>query len=289
MSTSIEIGSTAEALSYLYELSLNQSSLCFRGQADFGWAVQPSIYRFSNFSRFQTVQFERFLLNSKPPKPSPPLTHTEFDLEWLMVSQHYGMPTRLLDWTSDILIGLYFACAGKENLDKDGALFICDQGDYPSYNAYDEDAMISQELSFVNTNVINPRMRLQSGSFMMWGHRPLDRTDVESYDLWEYHKSKEEDFLVQKIKIKPRKKEPILEELSKIYAISHDNLYLEDGFLERKYLDTFQKVKEKLRLMTLYVTDAEKLSKEEEEKAMSLFQHKCRNMYKGCKSLRLIA
>uniref|UniRef100_A0A3B0MK21 FRG domain-containing protein n=1 Tax=Arsenophonus endosymbiont of Trialeurodes vaporariorum TaxID=235567 RepID=A0A3B0MK21_9GAMM len=38
--------------------------------------------------------------------------------------QHYGLPTRLLDWSSNLLVGLYF-CRIK-SLDKDGALFIFD-------------------------------------------------------------------------------------------------------------------------------------------------------------------
>lgn len=164
----MKIESTYDALSYLYNLSLNQTNLRFRGQAGFGWDIIPSIHRSSGLARYQTVTHERFLLEERPKEPSPPLTHTGFELEWLMVAQHYGVPTRLLDWTSDILIALYFACDDKKAMNEDGALIICNKDDYSQYNAYDESAMESQDLSFVSTNVVNPRMRLQSGCFMIW-------------------------------------------------------------------------------------------------------------------------
>ncbi len=282
----MEINSTAEALSYLYGLSLNQSNLRFRGQADFGWQVQSSIYRFSNFQRYQTVQYEKFLLDHRPPKPCPPLTHTAFELEWLMISQHYTVPTRLLDWTSDILIALYFECDDIDNMEKDGAVFVCNQDDYPMFAAYNEHAMENQALSFVSTNVVNPRMRLQSGSFMMWGHSPLDESTRESYDLWKYHEVQEKEFILEKILIRSSKKKSILQELDRIYSINHDNVYLVKGYLEQKYLNQFQKLKDTLRLMTLYVTDADRLNKNEEMEARSNFKIECKNMFRQCTNLR---
>jgi len=240
----MDVKSTNDALRYLYKLSPNRTNLRFRGQADFDWTVQPSIYRYSGFRRYQTVQFESFLLEYMPPEPEPPLTLTKFELEWLMVSQHYGVPTRLLDWTIDILIALFFACEAKASLDKDGALFVCDLKNYKKFNQYKEPAMESQEFSFVSTNVVNPRMRLQSGCFMLWGHAPLNKSTRESYDLWSYHAAKNRNFFMQKIRIAACDKRNILKELEDIYSINRESVYNLNGFLEREYLQRFQQLKE---------------------------------------------
>ena len=40
----------------------------------------------------------------------------------LSIMQHYGFPTRLLDWTLQLEVALYFSCV--KNLDDDGVLYV---------------------------------------------------------------------------------------------------------------------------------------------------------------------
>jgi hypothetical protein len=43
--------------------------------------------------------------------------------DWLFLAQHYGLPTRLLDWSENLLFALYFAVVEKEQKDKDGCIW----------------------------------------------------------------------------------------------------------------------------------------------------------------------
>ena len=57
--------------------------------------------------------------------PAPEQIADGFDLRCLSVMQHYGVPTRLLDWTSNFWTAIYFACANDPGLD--GELWFYDR------------------------------------------------------------------------------------------------------------------------------------------------------------------
>lgn len=58
--------------------------------------------------------------------PYPDSIGAAYDLRCLSVMQHYGVPTRLLDWTSDFWTAVYFACAGDPS--KEAELWQYDRG-----------------------------------------------------------------------------------------------------------------------------------------------------------------
>ena len=94
-------------------------SVWFRGQAKSEWKLVPGYYRL-NCPPPESTLVKKFkqsaaMLTNASPKES---------FDWLFLMQHYGVPTRLLDWTENPLVALYFAVEECEHYpDTDAALW----------------------------------------------------------------------------------------------------------------------------------------------------------------------
>ena len=77
----------------------------YRGHADKDWELLPSIFRTPN-----GVEKEHLLFHDMVAHEPQSFSECKSTLDYLVQMQHYGLPTRLLDMTTNPLVALYFAC-----------------------------------------------------------------------------------------------------------------------------------------------------------------------------------
>lgn len=110
----------------LVSLKLSCPTLIFRGisRADQRY---PSLMRVSkDKGRFNCWQKERIMLERFYQKAAHLIPGSSDALHFVSCAQHYGIPTRLIDWTDDPLVALFFAISGPGSDDGDYRILICD-------------------------------------------------------------------------------------------------------------------------------------------------------------------
>lgn len=124
-----EIQSVGEYVSKLVETAHN-GVVWYRGQSDINWKLLPKIARPGGRYKNEIHNIKRFQQNARMLLPSLP--KSAWDWEWMFLMQHHKGVTRLLDWSENPLVALYFALDKKNK--NDGVVWCLDPIALNSYS-----------------------------------------------------------------------------------------------------------------------------------------------------------
>jgi hypothetical protein len=130
-----------------------------RGERKFSYEPTAGIFRNDVAVKSEIAIFNEFQ------RHIPAYSSADTSNLWsvMALAQHHGLPTRLLDWTTNPLVAAYFACEGES--DSDSAVWVVwgfDNDDHPSLPANPADI---ERVFCVTPWVISPRIQAQSGEF----------------------------------------------------------------------------------------------------------------------------
>jgi len=162
----------------------------FRGQSDESYQLRPSILRFPAKDH-EILQTEKNLFNAFKKQALPYLSSKpDSDWDWLAIAQHHGLPTRLLDWTSNPLAALWFviskATESNQADGRNGVVWCYQVGQDAALDEREKDDLSPfniPKIRVFNPPHINPRITSQQGLFTVHplkGSGALDLLESQS-------------------------------------------------------------------------------------------------------------
>ena len=252
--TESKIQSLSQYIDVLHN-TIDKGSFCYRGQVDHNWEAIPTLLR---RPRIEAIRLQTILMRELLAAPHTlPYLRNQDPVEFLMLLQHFRIPTKLLDVSMDPLIALFFACYDTyrqyENVDGKVYIFSLEQYNKVKINTTElniyktgitadnyKELLIrridNKEHLFFEPLIKNPRMRIQDGAFFMFSTYTTENNDnclsMEAFHsaLNKHRKSQKNNNLLwyaHRI-IDKNYKEKILKELDLQFSVNESMVYIDN-------------------------------------------------------------
>ena len=207
-------------IEYLKCIEDMPAAMMFRGQLDSSFSLIPSIARYakslSGYDSIRSVEEHLLLEFEKFVYPIQDLRNVSL-IEKLIQAQHYGLPTRLLDWSTNPLKALYFSVENACFDSIDGEVVVFSPLGW--FEGTKEVENIERITAFY-PELLNERINAQDGCFTAF---PLPSVGFNVLDLEEENYPGDIEF-ISFISIPKTSKIDIRRELNQL-GINHRTIY----------------------------------------------------------------
>ena len=181
-----DLAELVQTVEKIQEIRTN-SLLWWRGHSKTEYKLRPSVFRADYGYQFEQNAIASFI--QRAPLRHSNLPQSSDQAAWLFLMQHYGLPTRMMDWSSSPLIAAFFAT--ESHIDETGAIWGLVPG-YLSFLECGKQALIgvggsparqiirapfsregqgeeSMKIVSIIANHVDPRMLAQQSQFTVHG------------------------------------------------------------------------------------------------------------------------